>query len=314
MTLKISLTLCALVFAAVIESSSSETRPQGNQTQPTAADTSKTGTPPLKWNEHWFEHDLTVTRTFYDNNAAIYYDDNMPRIITWPNKVISDAWSYVKKTYGNFGDSTRVYAIFHKVVNGKLGGGHPASYFDESHDFRNVIDCGLDDWTNPTGQQIGMPIHELGHIVCGASHGVKGSPSDALWGDSKFMEIFIYDVYLHIGYEAEAAKVFTEMQSKHDNFPAANTQWFKNWFYPIYDKHGKAAVLNKYFELLARYYPKKNGNEFDHDLNWGEFVHFWSGAAGINLEAQAITAFGWKDEWEAEFKKAQKDFPAVKYQ
>ncbi|MDB5126158.1 MAG: hypothetical protein JWQ85_390, partial [Mucilaginibacter sp.] len=37
------------------------------------------------------------------------------------------------------------------------------------------------------------------------------------------------------------------------------------------------------------------------------------GASGVNLKAQATTAFGWKGEWEGQLKKAQKDFPAVKY-
>lgn len=271
------------------------------------------GAPPKTWKEHWFTHDLVVSRVFYDDNLSLYYDEDVDKSVIWPQKTMSDVWSYVKKTYGSFGDSSRLYVIFHQ---GKLGGGHPASYFDESHDYRNTIDCGLDNWTYPTGEQIGVPIHETGHIVCGASHGVQGSPSDVLWGDSKFMEIYNYDVMMHIGREDEAARIYDQLQSQTDIFPRPGSKWFKNWFYPIYSQYGHATVLNKYFELLAQNFPKvKNahGYQYTRDLNYGEFVHFWSGAAGVNLKDQATLAFGWPDDWDKQFKQAQIDFPNVKY-
>lgn len=274
---------------------------------------SKPGTPPATWHEHWFEHNQTVALVYEDKNVAVYYDKGMDRSVTWPYKTMSAAWGYVKNIYGRFGDSTRLYTVFHQGI---YGGGHPSPYFDDSHDYRNTIDCGLGNWEKPAGEQIGMPIHEMGHIVSGASHGVKGSPSDALWGDSKFMEIFNYDVLMHIGYEEEAKKVYEQMQTQYDDFPRAKTQWFKNWFYPIYNDHGKAAVLDKYFALLAANFPQKKiplGHEYTRDMNWGEFVHFWSGAAGVNLKEQATQTFGWTDEWEAQFKQAQHDFPKVKY-
>ncbi|AYL93881.1 hypothetical protein [Mucilaginibacter celer] len=281
--------------------------------KPDVAPIRQTGKPPAYWQEHWFEHNQVVSLVYEDKNVAVYYDKGMDKSVTWPYKTMSDAWGYVKNTYGSFGDSTRLYTIFHQGI---YGGGHPASYFDDSHDYRNTIDCGLDGWEKPTGQEIGMPIHEMGHIVSGASHGVKGSPSDVLWGDSKFMEIFNYDVLLHIGREDEAKRVYDQMQGQYDDFPRAKTQWFKNWFYPIYSSYGKAAVLDKYFALLAANFPQKkdpHGHEYTRDMNWGEFVHFWSGAAGVNLKQQATQAFGWTEEWETQFKQAQKDFPKVKY-
>ncbi|SEO96666.1 hypothetical protein [Mucilaginibacter sp. OK283] len=303
--------LCTLITAVTVHNSCGKSK---NNVAPAPVtvikpDTNKIGVPPKTWQEHWFEHKLLLHLVYYDKNTAVYYDDNMETSVTWPYKTMSAVWAYAKKTYGLFGDSTKLYCVFHK---GTYGGGHPASYFDDSHDYRNTIDCGLDDWTAPTGQQIGMPIHETGHIVSGASHGVKGSPSDALWGDSKFMEIYNYDVLMNIGMKDEAGRVYEQMQSQYDDFPVPHVQWFKNWFYPIYSKYGKAQLLNKYFDLLAKYYPK-NGKEYAHDLNWGEFIHFWSGAAGANLKAQATIAFGWKDEWETQFKQAQVDFPNLKY-
>jgi hypothetical protein len=44
-------------------------------------------------------------------------------------------------------------------------------------------------------------------------------------------------------------------------------------------------------------------------MNWGEFVHFWSGAAGVNLKALATAAFGWPAEWETQFNNARTQFP-----
>ncbi len=278
------------------------------------------GPPPKTWQEHWGgPHVYLLKRMYYDADDAIYYDPNMDTTVTWPYKTMSKVWQYAKKTYGAFGDSSRLYVVLHGIVtpfDDPLGGGHPASYFDASHDYRNAIDCGLGDWSTPTGQIIGIPVHETGHIVCGANNGVQGSPSDVLWGDSKFMEIYIYDVLMNVGMQDEAGRVFTQMQSQTDNFPRANTQWFKNWFYPIYSKYGHAAVLSKYFQLLAANFPKKKnaiGYQYTRDLNWGEFIHFWSGATGVNLKAQATLAFGWSMEWEQELKNAQEDFPAIKY-
>ncbi len=67
-------------------------------------------------------------------------------------------------------------------------------------------------------------------------------------------------------------------------------------------------MLNRFFVLLAQYFPK-GGKDYTREMNWGEFVHFWSGAAGVNLKAQATSAFGWPAEWETQFVQAQRDFP-----
>lgn len=274
--------------------------------------TDTTGIPPYKWQEHWFEHKQMLTRVFYDKNVAVYYDDDVKRTVTWPFKVMADVWVYTKKTYGSFGKDERLFVVFH---SGKYGGGHPSTYFDDSHNNRNVIDVGSGDpnaWIEATGNNIRVPVHEVGHIVEGASKGVHNSPSFPLWGDSKWMEIYIYDVLKALGKTADAEDIYNQMQTQKDNFPRPGTQWFKNWFYPIYSEHGGSKVLNRYFEVLAANFPK-NGHEYSRDMNWGEFVHFWSGAAGVNLKAQATIAFGWTDEWEQQFKQAQKDFPNVKY-
>ncbi|MFY0579763.1 hypothetical protein ACN28S_40870 [Cystobacter fuscus] len=94
---------------------------------------------PATWTEHWFEHNQTVSRVYQDNDVAIYFDPDVNRSITWPNSFVRDVWKYTKKTYGHFGSDMQLYAIFH---TGKYGGGHPSTYFDADHDYRNVIDVG----------------------------------------------------------------------------------------------------------------------------------------------------------------------------
>lgn len=267
--------------------------------------TAQAQTPPATWQEHWFEHNQVVNRVYYDNDVAVYYDNNVSASVTWPFQYMGDVWRYTKSVYGNYGTENRLYAIFH---TGRYSGGHPSTYFDAGHDYRNVTDCGPGPWTSGAGNDLDLTTHEVSHIVEGASKGIKGSPHRPLWGDSKWAEIFNYDVYVGLGRTNDVTRWYNLMINTSDNFPRANTYWFRDWFYPIYANHGGTALLNNYFVLLAQSFPK-NGNTYSRDMNWGEFVHFWSGAANANLKAQATLAFGWPAEWETQFVQAQHQFP-----
>lgn len=78
--------------------------------------------------------------------------------------------------------------------------------------------------------------------------------------------------------------------------------------------HEVGQVLNRYFTLLSQNFPtSSNGVDYSRAMNWGEFVHFWSGATGKNMKAQATIAFGWPAEYEAQFNQAKIDFPNVSY-
>jgi hypothetical protein len=279
---------------------------------------------PDTWQEHWFEHVQLVKKVFADTSLVVYFDDQVAKTITWPNNYLAQVWNYTKKNYGAFGTDPRLYAIFH---TGKYSGGHPSTYMDASHDLRNVIDCGSSDpnaWVSGVGNDIDITTHEVGHIVEGASRGVHNSPAFPIWHDSKWMEIYQYDVYLGLGRNEDAVRWFNKMQSTADSYPRAGTHWFRDWFYPVYMQYGKTKVLTSFFTLLSKHFPKKafnNGTgsypEYTRNLNFGEFIHFWSGAAGTNLKALGITAFGEKDEqgndWTIQFAQAQVAFPDVKY-
>ena len=263
---------------------------------------------PATWQEHWFEHNQLITRVYYDQDLAVYFDSDMDQSQTWTFDYVGKLWRYTKQTYGSFSDP-RLAANFHQ---GKYGGGHPSTYFDSGHDYRNVIEMGMNAWSSTDAQARDMIAHEIGHIVESAAFGVHGSPSFPLWRDSKWCEIFQYDAYVGSGLTADAERWYASKINTRDGFPRADTAWFRDWFYPIWRDHGHSAVLVAYFRLLAQNFASING-DYVRALNWGEFVHFWSGAAGVNLKPLATTAFGWPSDWQQQFVQAQADFPDVQY-
>ncbi|UJH90672.1 hypothetical protein LZ575_18165 [Antarcticibacterium sp. 1MA-6-2] len=268
--------------------------------------------PPKLWREHWFEHNQLVTRVYYDDDLALYYDNDVDRTIEWPKTILSDVWEYIKSVYGNFGEDPRLYAILH---TGRYSGGHPSVYMDASHDYRNVVDCGPYSWRQALPQEgLNLIIHEVGHIVEGSTNGIKNNPAWDIWKDSKWAEIFIYDVYKGIGKDSFAQQFHDEMLNQYDDFPRPDTQWFKDWFYPVYTQYGESKVLNNFYDLLAEHFPKNNqGTAFSRRMDMGEFVHFWSGAAGEDLQPLAKEAFGWPTEWENQLTKAKETFPQIQY-
>jgi hypothetical protein len=278
-------------------------------------------TPPSQWQEHWFEHNKLLHAAMWTSEVAIYYDSAMPDIGFWPFDVVYNTWAYTKQIYGNF-NSTRLWAVFHA---NSYTGGHPATTYDASHDYRNTIDVGMTTWpSSPSAQGMDMIIHEIGHIVEGASKGVKNSPAFPLWHDSKWCEIFVYDVYVNNAgaswANGQAQRFYNQVVNGAESFPRAGTKWFANWFYPIYSQYGGNQVLNRYFTLLAQHFPKgaiSNGQAYTRNLNLGEFVHFWSGAAKTNLKSLALNAFGPNDEqgnsWTAQFDTARNTFSGITY-
>lgn len=277
--------------------------------------------PPRTWQEHWLEHVQLMTNVSYNKNVAVYYDKDMDKGITWPLRISTAIWNYTKQRYGSFGKDWKTERLFVNLHFNKYGGGHPSTYYDASHDNRNTIDIGsAQSWTDSTGWNLDIVAHEVGHIVEGASKGVKESPAWDIWHDSKWMEIYQYDVYKNCGWPKEATRWYNDKMNTVDSYPRAGTQWFKNWFYPIYNNYGEGAVLEKFFTLLSQYFPQRSnsiGKEYTRRMNLGEFVHFWSGAAQTDLKQLALTAFGPLDEkgqdWVKQFETAQQTFSAITY-
>ncbi|MDR3692261.1 MAG: hypothetical protein P4L46_22960 [Fimbriimonas sp.] len=270
------------------------------------------GQPPATWQEHWFEHKQLLKLVSYNNDVAVYFDDDVTQPGTeWILPFMTKLWRYTKRTYGDFGKD-RLFCVFHQ---GKYSGGHPSTRFDDSHDFRNVTDCGPGPWTTPA---IDIPSHEAGHIVEGSNNGIHGSPAFGIWGDSKWNEFFQFDVYTALGLKEDAQRLLDRYSKGTDNFPRPKTHWFRDWFYPLWKDHGHAQVMVRFFGLLAKNYPHaaENGGKdqaYSRDMNWGEYVHFMSGAAKTDLRPMAKQAFGWSDEWETQYEKAKSEFSKIKY-
>lgn len=266
--------------------------------------------PPATWQEHWFEHNQVVKLVYYNDDVAVYFDDDINKTnASWVFSFMTNVWKYSKQVYGSMGGDGRLYVIIHQ----KYPGGHPSYYYNASHDYRNVIDVGGSDFSSPSGWNIDVLTHEVGHIVESTTNGAKGSPAFRIWGDSKWCEIYGYDVYNGIGMTSDAKRIYDSCINGTDSFPKPGTAWFKNWFYPLWNNYGKSQALSKYFQLLSQYYPKNSDGSFTRSMNMGEFVHFMSGAAGADLKPLATNAFGWTSEYETEYQKARQDFPLIIY-
>lgn len=274
--------------------------------------TTKTDVPPDSIVEDWDVHRATLYLQYYDDQCAIYYDKDVDPTIVWTRTIFGGIWKYLKETYGSYSDP-RLYVYFHAA---KYSGGHPSTWARADHHYRNILDLGTDAgtasaWQSFGGNNLDLPIHEIGHIMEGASLHVNGSPERVIWGDSKYAEIFNYDVYMKNN-QTDQAKRWYDMQmaNSDSSTPRSGIFWFRDWYYPIYSQYGGSKMLADFFVQMAKYIPQKNG-DYTRDMNWGEFIHFYSIAAGMNLKEQATKAFGWSDQWEAQFVKAQADFPAT---
>lgn len=315
-SLMLSAAVAALVLVTIAGGSASEAQSQkaaSKQKQAPDSKTVKLAAPPATWKEHCLEHRELLKLVESNDDVAIYFDDAMPRRgIAWMVPFVTKAWQYTKKTYGSFGPDPRLFLIFHQ---GKFSGGHPSTYFDDSHDRHNATDCGLGNWDRFS---IDVVSHEMGHIVEGASNEVEESPAFEIWKDSKWIEFYQYDLYVGLGLKNDARHVYDKWSNQADDFPRQGTHWFRDFFYPLWRDHGHARVMVNFFELVAKHFPrgpygKDKHPRYTRRMNWGEFVHFMSGAAHQDIRQLVRRAFGWPVEWNELYRKARADFPDIEY-
>jgi hypothetical protein len=266
---------------------------------------------PLTWQEHWFEHDQLLTLADSDDATALYYDKDVD--VTQASAIfpyVSMIAHYTSTTYGPLGPG-RLYVVIHKD---RYLGCHEADHYNPSHDYRNTIDCGLMTYDDQTILGAFIP-HFVAVLVEHVANGRQGAPADVLWDhQGKWAEFYRYDLYLGIGRKDEADSWYAlwTTDAWTDPFPGPKTHWFRDWFYPLWRDHGGAAVMSRFFGLCARDFPS-SGGKYTRDMNWGEFVHFSSGAAGTDLQPAATKAFGWSLDWQAELEAARTAFPRITY-
>jgi hypothetical protein len=238
----------------------------------------------------------------------VYFDADVDEAAgKWLLPYMTAMWTYARDTYGTALKVDRLYSLHHE---GRYFGGHPSTVYDASHDFRFVSDVGGRNWRVP---QYSVVTHETAHIVESASSDKHGSPAFDLWGDSKWAEFYLYDIFQSLGLAAEADDLYRRGHDDIvDRFPRPGTRWFRDWFYPLWRDNGHAQVMVRFFALVGQHFPTR-GHDYARKMNWGEYVHFMSGAARQDLRPLARKAFGWSDAWEAEYQQARKAFPQIRY-
>lgn len=282
---------------------------------------------PHQIHESWSGHEQIMTKVAEGQDIAIYYNDDVQRgALRSHSEYIRKLWKHVKNTYGDFGpQSGRLYAFFHANVPTSTPAYSTNSiqtYFDMQSECRNVLDfVGRMEtsWSrsmfNGTSKDLDAVTQEMAHLVEFSSKGVHGSPTFQLWGEGPWKEIFTFDAYYSLGLQNEKQRWFLAAYNSKYDYPKYDTYWFRDWFYPVYKHYGGGALLSKYFELLAKHYPRKDAMmwEYKRDLNLGEFVHFFSGAAQVDLKSHAARAFRWTHDDERELLRARNDFPQIWY-
>jgi hypothetical protein len=263
-------------------------------------------TPPPTWKEHWDKHAEELTLRDYDACVAVYVDADMSGTDSaWLSAFLSQAWAYNLTTYGELG-SERLYVVLHLD---KFIGGRSSAFYETTHDGHNVIDVGANNWKAGDYDRVGTPLSEL--VASTAVPGKRGSPGAAQWGHWGFAQIYKYDLYSGLGMDAQATQAFDAFNPTVDTYPVPGSYWFADFYYPIWRDHGKARALVDFFGLLGQYYPATD--QVMAPMTWGQYIHFMSGAAGVEVQTQATYAFGWNDGWEADLQKAKGDFPGITY-
>lgn len=263
--------------------------------------------PAVSWKEHWFEHSEALTRVYYDDCIALYFDPDVPAAAKdWLVPFLDKSWSYSLSAYGKLG-TERIYVVVHQ---GRYSGGHSATYGEASHDNHATIDMGSDSWTQP---QYDLPAHLLGFLVdTEGAHTKFGAPKAAHYGNEGFPLIYKYDLYQALGLTTVASQALSDFNGISSSQPYPNTFWFRDWFYPVWKDHGGAQVFASYQNLLQKYYPT-DADKWMPTMNYGQYFHFMSGAAGVDLVPLARKAFQWHPDFDDEVAAAKADFPNIKY-
>lgn len=257
------------------------------------------------WKEHWSGHEEDLILRTYDDCVALYVDSAMTDVETdFLSSFLSQAWTYNLTTYGQLG-TERLYVVIH----GTYSLGRASASYESDHDGHNVIDVGANSWDEADYDRLARALSKI--VERTAVSGKRGSPGAAQWQTDGFAQIYAYDLYVGLGMADHAERVWAAFEATSFDFPVPDSYWFAAFYYPTWRDHGKTKVLASFFTLLQKYYPAPDG--VMGPMNWGEYIHFASGAAGTDLQAQATYAFGWNEQWQSELEQAREDFSAIDY-
>ncbi len=293
-------------------------------------------TPKREWVEEWKGLRLWINNNVpvdlakvkeYSDRVAFYMlpGENPDEISNVIYEAYSENWEYVADTYGDALSDPRLYVV---LLPTDEGGGVASiyAYSDPAGSYRNVVYVKTHrsnfKTTTKSGFAYDVMSHEIGHIVEGVGGGYSESMFYPVWGDSKWAEIFQYDIFKGVGSPRAQTWHTTYMNATQgDNYPNPDREnyWYRDFLYPVYANHGETAVLTNFWKLMKEHYKHKDGyfvgnsNNPGGRGNLGEMIHFFSGAAGVDVKSYAMNAFGWNDQYEMWLLKAKADYPEIKY-
>ena len=132
-----------------------------------------------------------------------------------------------------------------------------------------------------------------------ANNGVHGSPAYEIWGDSKWAEFYIYDLYTALGIDREAQGRLPPVQPEQhaaDDFPRRGTRWFRDWS----TRYGGTRAGRGHEQVLRGWRGtsrERLRRDLQRRMNWGEYVHFTSGAAAADMSGQAARVSAGRASW-----------------
>ncbi|MDR7277324.1 ricin-type beta-trefoil lectin domain protein [Catenuloplanes atrovinosus] len=318
-----------LVATLVVAGSTTAVMPILNRTAE-AADCHESAPPTLT---SYLTDDREMTRLICNTDVALYGDAALAALpaaqTAWIEPFTTAVWVYLRDRYGDcsvprtlpaqlgpcadFGAPRPLFGLYH----GTGAGGTEAPRLIVNGG-RNTISVSYTDWSATSTTARDIIAHEACHVVENGSQGLWDSPAYDVWGDSRWAEFCMYDLYQNTGRTADAQRLFHAYSEGANDNPAGavGAHWFHDWFYPLWREHG-SEVMNRYFGLLSRHFPKININDgtsqgYARRMTTGEFVHFMSGAAGVDLSGRAATAFNTGFD-RAEFAAAKEQFPEITY-
>ena len=215
--------------------------------------------PPASWQEHWFDHRQLLQLYYSDDDCAIYLDPDVrqppgPLAAAVHRPGLAVLQGDVRRT-----GSGPTRASTPSTTPGGTAAATPAI---TSAPCTITTTSATAAWTaggRASTLARELPAHEIGHSVESANNGVHGSPAYEIWGDSKWAEFYIYDLYTALGMDRDAKHVHRRFTGNSDDFPRPGTRWFRDWFYPLWRECGQAAVMARFFRQLADAFPPRRG-------------------------------------------------------
>lgn len=240
-----------------------------------------------------------------EDNLVMYYNRDIrnPRSIVWPITFTRDAWESLRRMYGRFGND-RLYVVLH-------GKPQPqdlnfATYLDASKGRLNAMEVGSSNWAVENATNVDLIARNLAQIVVRSARGVRYPGLEPGWAD-----ILVHNIFNVTNRPEDQARWIIEMEREAES-NVANVPMYTQWYLPIYRDLGMGGVLNRFFLARVSHFPIADFGDirtFARAMNRGEFIHFWSNAAGRNLTELGGEVFGWSTGLMDQYHKARTDFP-----